>query len=68
MAARNFLPRFTAFFHRIPIESLKICNSSAMHLGKNSSPQYLAQSSIKVFGVVASNKLKVLVLNKQFVK
>ena len=34
MAARNFLPRCTAFFNRIPVESLKICNSNAMHLGK----------------------------------
>ena len=34
MAARNFLPRCTAFFNRIPIESVKICNSNAMHLGK----------------------------------
>ena len=34
MAARNFLPRCTAFFNPIPIESLKICDSNAMHLGK----------------------------------
>ena len=34
MADRNFLPRCTAFFNQIPIESLKICNSNAMHLGK----------------------------------
>ena len=46
MAARNFLPRCNAFFYRIPIESLKICNSNEMHLGKNSSPPSLAQSSI----------------------
>ena len=30
----EFLKRFTALFNRIPIESLKICNSNAMHLGK----------------------------------
>ena len=34
MAARNFLPRCTAFFNRIPIQSLRIRNSNAMHLGK----------------------------------
>ena len=34
MAARNFLPRCTAFFNRIPIESLRILNSNAMYLGK----------------------------------
>ena len=35
MAARNFLPRCTAFFNRIPpIESSKIRNSNALHLGK----------------------------------
>ena len=34
MAARNFLPRCTAFFNRIPMESLKICYSNAVHLGK----------------------------------
>ena len=34
MAARNFLPRCTAFFNRILIESLKICYSNALHLGK----------------------------------
>ena len=33
MAARNFLPRCNAFFYRIPIESLKICDSNEMHLG-----------------------------------
>ena len=38
MAERNFLPRCTAFFNRIPIESLMIRDSNAMHLGKNSSP------------------------------
>ena len=48
MAARNFLPRCTAFFNRIPIELLKICRLSAMHLGKNSLPPSLAQSSIAV--------------------
>ena len=32
--ARNFLPRCTALFNRIPIESLRILNSNAMHLGK----------------------------------
>ena len=34
MAARNFLPRCTAFFNRIPLKSFKIWNSKAMHLGK----------------------------------
>ena len=34
MATRNFFPRCTAFFNRIPIELLKICNLKAMHLGK----------------------------------
>ena len=34
MAARNFVLRCTTFFSRIPIESIKICNSNAMHLGK----------------------------------
>ena len=34
MAARNFLPKCILFFNRIPIESLRICNSNAMHLGK----------------------------------
>ena len=34
MAARNFLPRCTAFFNRIAIESLRIRNWNAMHLGK----------------------------------
>ena len=34
------------FFNRVPIESLKICNSNAMNLGKNSSPPSLAQSPI----------------------
>ena len=35
MAARNFLPRCTAFFNGVPIKSLKICNSNTMHLGEN---------------------------------
>ena len=30
----EFFTDYTAFFNRIPIESLKICNSNAMHLGK----------------------------------
>ena len=34
MAARNFLPRCIAFYNRIPIDSLTIPNSNAMHLGK----------------------------------
>ena len=34
MIALKFLPRCTAFFNQIPIESLKICNSNAIHLGK----------------------------------
>ena len=34
MGARNFLPRCTALFNRIPIESLKICHSNAVHVGK----------------------------------
>ena len=34
MAARNFLPRCTAFYDRIPIKSLRIRNSNALHLGK----------------------------------
>ena len=34
MVAKSLLPRCTAFFNRISIESLEICNSSAMHLGK----------------------------------
>ena len=46
MVASFFLPRCTTFFNRIPIESLKTCYSNAMHLGKNSSPPSLAQSSI----------------------
>ena len=29
-----FLPRCSAFFNQIPIESLKICNSNAVYLGK----------------------------------
>ena len=33
-AGRNFLPRSTAFFDQIPIESLRIRNSYEMHLGK----------------------------------
>ena len=33
MAARKFLPRCIAFYNRISIDSLKISNSSAMHLG-----------------------------------
>ena len=43
----EFLPKCTAFFNRIPLESLKICNSNAMHIGKNSSPPSLVQSSIR---------------------
>ena len=35
-------------FNRIPIESLKICDSNTMHLGKNSSPPSLAKSSIEL--------------------
>ena len=31
VVARNFLPRCIAFYNRIPIESLKIPNSNAMH-------------------------------------
>ena len=34
MAARNFLPRCTAFYNRIPIDSLTIPDSNTMHLGK----------------------------------
>ena len=34
IAERNFLQRYTAFFNRIPIESLSFCSSSAMHLCK----------------------------------
>ena len=34
MAARNFLQRCTEFFNRISIESLRIRDSSVMHLGK----------------------------------
>ena len=34
MATRNFLPRCIAFYDRIPIDSLKISTSNAMHLGK----------------------------------
>ena len=34
IAARNFLPSCTAFFNRIPTESLWIRNSNAMHLDK----------------------------------
>ena len=34
MASKNFLPRCTVFFIQIPIESLKVCNSNSMHLGK----------------------------------
>ena len=34
MAARNFLPGCTAFCNRIPIDSLTIPDSNAMHLGK----------------------------------
>ena len=54
--ARNYLPRCTAFFNRIPIESLRIRNSSATHLGKkqgdislvkSSSPPSFVQSSIR---------------------
>ena len=46
--ARNILPRCTAFFNQIPIESLKIYNSSVMHLGQkvlDATPSLL-QSSI----------------------
>ena len=46
VAAMKFLPRYIAFFDRIPIKSLKIRNSKAMHLGKNSSPPSLVQSFI----------------------
>ena len=34
MEARNFSPRCVGFFIRIPMESLKIRDSNAMHLGK----------------------------------
>ena len=34
MAARNFLPVFTAFFNRIRIASLKIHKWNAMHHGE----------------------------------
>ena len=34
VAARSFLPTYTALFNLTPIESLKICNSNAMHRGK----------------------------------
>ena len=34
MAARNFLRRCFSFYNGIPIESLRILNQSAMHLGK----------------------------------
>ena len=37
--------------NRIPIESIKTCNSSEKHLGKKSSPPSLAQSSIAKFGI-----------------
>ena len=37
MAARNLLARCTAFFHRIPIESLKICN---FEIASRHSPRY----------------------------
>ena len=52
MAAMNFLSRCTAFFNRIATESLKICNSNAMHLGEKSSPPSLAQSSIHTLPVI----------------
>ena len=32
--SNEFLPRCTAFFNRIPTESVKICNSTAMQLSK----------------------------------
>ena len=34
ISAKKCLPRCTAFFERISIESLKIRNTNAMHLGK----------------------------------
>ena len=34
MAARNFLPICTAFYNRIPMDSLKISASNIRHLGK----------------------------------
>ena len=30
----NFLPRCTTFFNNLPMESLEICNSNAVQLGK----------------------------------
>ena len=47
MAARNFLPRGTAFFNRIPIESLRFVIRTQCISVKNSSPPSLAQSSIQ---------------------
>ena len=35
MAVKEFLARCIAFYNRIPIDSLNIPNSKAMHLGKN---------------------------------
>ena len=46
MAARNFLPRCTAFFNRIPIGSLRYVIRTQCTSVKNSSPPSLAQSSI----------------------
>ena len=63
-AEEFFLPRCTAVFSRIPIESLKICDSKAMHLGKKflaaifSTILYLLAITMKLFQMKNGIKLK----------
>ena len=55
MAAKNFLPRCIAFYNRIPIDSLAIPNSNAMHLGK----KFLAA----IFSVIVYSSIESKILS-----
>ena len=58
MAARNFLPRCTACANRIPIESIRIRNLNALHLGKKYSLLLAAIFSAIVYGLAEQDSKK----------
>ena len=65
MAARNFLPRCIAFYNRIPIDSLKIHHSNAMHLDK----KFLAAIfSVIVYSLVEQKDYQIFFNENSYLK